>query len=74
MSNIRNKPCSCGSGKKHKKCCGSAEGFNRIQAEKAAKLEEWKRERSQRIKSHAAHPTMSSFAAIIAATLSMKRP
>lgn len=22
--NIRNKPCPCGSGKKHKKCCGDA--------------------------------------------------
>lgn len=24
MKNIRNKPCPCGSGKKHKKCCGDA--------------------------------------------------
>lgn len=35
----RNEPCSCGSGKKWKKCCGSAQAFNEAR-EKTRKAQE----------------------------------
>jgi heme/copper-type cytochrome/quinol oxidase subunit 2 len=74
MKKQRNKPCSCNSGKKHKRCCGS------IEAQKAA-YEAWQAQqkrareaRRQRMIEHGRNPSIMSLASLIAATLAMKRP
>lgn len=40
MKNIRNKPCPCGSGKKEKKCCGSAKLLADLRNEQIRKWRE----------------------------------
>jgi len=53
MKNIRNKPCLCGSGKKEKKCCGSAKlladlrnaQIRRLREEMVAAIEKRSRKR-----------------------------
>jgi hypothetical protein len=53
--NIRNKPCACGSGKKSKRCCDSAEAKAKRyatwrterEAQLAARLEQFEKERAE---------------------------
>ena len=71
MTEARNAPCKCGSGKKWKKCCGSPEKFNEREECRHQDLERW---RSERVASEASPEHRRSnkdlrVAMLIAATL-----
>jgi hypothetical protein len=74
MKTPRNHPCPCGSGKKHKRCCGSAESQMRARREYQERLERVREARRQRLIEQGQNPSLAGLASIIAASVAMKRP
>jgi hypothetical protein len=78
MKPERNKPCPCGSGKKHKKCCGSVvsvrEQSQREIERRKVEYRQWLQRRARAMRDLQSRPHLAHFAQVIAATLAMKRP